>query len=296
MSVEIIQERLATYACKSTLEEEQALREITQEIIVAGLGRTHLFGRAGFQGGTCLRIFHGLDRFSEDMDFALDAPDSSFRLTPYLEGMREELLVYGYELEIDDRSRADSPVRQAFVKDDSVGKLLRLGYRPRGGPMRKLRIKLEVDTNPPLGASYEMPVLDYPFPVAVRTFDLPSLFAGKLHALLCRSYLKGRDWYDFLWYTARRTPINHTLLSAALDQQGRFKGQAPRTDDAWCVEQLRAMILEHDWKQARRDVQRFVKPRELPSLELWSPELFLQRAARLGERGRHQEPGLEPVP
>ena len=238
MSVEIIQERLATYACQSTLEEEQALREITQEIILAGLARTDVFAQAGFQGGTCLRIFHSLNRFSEDMDFALEAPDPSFELTAYLEQVRQELTVYGYELEIDDRSKTGATVRKAFVKDDSVGKLLHLDYRPRSGPMRKLRIKLEVDTNPPAGATYDMPILDYPFPAAVRVFDLPSLFAGKIHALLCRTYLKGRDWYDFIWYTARRTPINHVLLSTALNQHGPWQGQAPNTDNAWCAEQL----------------------------------------------------------
>jgi predicted nucleotidyltransferase component of viral defense system len=281
VSVEIIQERLATYACRSTLEEELALREITQEIILAGLGRTDLFGRAGFHGGTCLRIFHSLNRFSEDMDFALDTPDPTFQLAQYVHRVRQELTVYGYVLEIDDRSKVGATVRQAFVKDDSVGKLLSLAYRPRSGPMRKLRIKLEVDTNPPVGASYDMPVLDYPFPSAVRIFDLPSLFAGKLHALLCRNYLKGRDWYDFIWYTARRTAINHALLSAALDQQGPWKGQGLRTNTDWCAEQLRAMIVEHDWMQARRDVQRFIKPLELPSLELWTCEFFLQQCARL---------------
>ncbi len=285
MSVEIIQERLAAYGCRSTLEEQQALREITQEILLAGLGRTDFFGRAGFQGGTCLRIFHRLSRFSEDMDFALDAPDPAFELSPYLDRLPQELTAYGVELEIDDRSKAGRTVLKAFVKDDSLGKLLHLDYRPRTGPMRKLRIKLEVDTNPPSGASYEMPVLDYPFPAAVRIFDLPSLFAGKLHALLCRNYLKGRDWYDFIWYTARRTPVNHGLLSAALDQQGPWKDQAPKTDNAWCVEQLRAMIAEADWMQARRDVQRFVKPHELPSLELWTREYFLQQCAKLGESG-----------
>jgi predicted nucleotidyltransferase component of viral defense system len=283
MSVEIVQERLTAYGCKSALEEEQALREITQEIALAGLGRTGFFRRAGFQGGTCLRIFHSLSRFSEDMDFALDAPDSSFELRSYLERVCQELAAYGYELEVDDRSKAGATVRKAFIKDDSVGKLLHLRYRPRNGPMRKLRIKFEVDTNPPSGATYEMPILDFPFPSAIRIFDLPSLFAGKFHALLCRSYLKGRDWYDFIWYTSRRTPINHTLLSAALDQQGPWSGQAPESDDAWCVEQLRTMIGEVDWLQARRDVERFVKPRELPSLKLWAADFFLQQCAKLKE-------------
>ena len=281
MSIEIIQERLREYGCKSTLEEEQALREITQEIILAGLARTTFFSRAGFQGGTCLRIFHSLNRFSEDMDFALDAPDSSFVLSSFLDQIRQELEVFGYDLDIDDRSKTGTPVRSAFVKDDSVGKLLRLEYRPRAGPMRKLKIKLEVDTNPPDGASYDMPMLDFPFPAAVRLFDLPSLFAGKLHALLCRNYLKGRDWYDFIWYTARRIPINHRLLSAALDQQGPWQGQAPKSDDAWCAEQLLNKITQIDWKHARQDVQRFVKPHELPSLALWTAEYFLGQCAKL---------------
>lgn len=284
MSVEIVQERLATYNCNSTLEEEQALREITQEIILAGLGRTDFFRQTGFQGGTCLRIFHSLNRFSEDMDFALIRPDTAFALAPFLEQVRVELETFGYALEIEDRSRSGTAVQQVFVKDESVGKLLHLNYRPAAGPMRKLRIKLEVDTNPPAGASYETPVLDYPFPAAVRVFDLPSLFAGKIHALLCRNYLKGRDWYDFIWYTARKTPINHTLLSAALDQQGPWKGQRPDTTDSWCMDALGTVIEALDWKQARRDVQRFLKPRELPSLELWTRDYFLRQCRKIGDR------------
>lgn len=284
MSVQIIQERLDSYQCKSTLEEEQALREITQEIMLAGLGRTDLFDRAAFQGGTCLRIFHSLNRFSEDLDFALDTPDSDFQMGPYLDHLVKELLVYGFQPEIDDRSKKGTPVRQAFVKDDAVTELLDLKYRPGRGPMGKLRIRLEVDANPPSGASYEMPVLDFPFPSAVRIFDLPSLFAGKLHALLCREYLKGRDWYDFIWFTARKTPINHDLLSAALDQLGPWKGQSPKTGDAWCVDQLMRIIRQVDWEQARRDVERFLKPHELPSLDHWTRDFFLQQCTKLGLR------------
>lgn len=281
MSVEIVQERLASYGCGSALEEEQALREISQEIILAGLGRTDFFSKAGFHGGTSLRIFHSLSRFSEDLDFALRTPEHSFELKPYLEQVRDELVAYGYKLEIDDRSQGGQNVKKAFLKDDSLGTHLSLDYRPRSGPMRKLRIKLEVDTCPPAGATYSMPVLDYPFPSAVRVFDLPSLFAGKMHALLCRNYLKGRDWYDFIWYTARRTPINHALLSAALDQQGPWAGTSPVTDDTWCLTELSSAIKTIDWTQARKDVQRFLKPRELPSLDLWTPEFFLGQCRKL---------------
>lgn len=281
MSVKIIQERLESYGCASALEEEQALREISQEIILAGLGRTDFFNRAGFQGGTCLRIFHGLNRFSEDLDFALREPDEKFELLPYLDQVCDELSAYGYNLEIDDRSKGGQTVQKAFLKDDSLGTLLHLDYRPRSGPMRTLRVKLELDTNPPDGASYEMPVLDYPFPSAVRVFDRSSLFAGKIHALLCRNYLKGRDWYDFIWYTARRTPINHPLLSASLDQQGPWKGTQPATDNTWCIENLSAAIQTVDWDKARQDVQRFIKSRELPSLDLWKADFFLAQCRKL---------------
>ena len=283
MSVDIVQERLASYKCASALEEEQALREISQEIILAGLGRTDFFSKAGFQGGTCLRIFHSLNRFSEDLDFALRSSDSSFKLVPYLEQLCDELTAYGYTIEIDDRSKSDQTVQKAFLKDQSLGTLLSLNYPTRSGPMRKLRIKLEVDTNPPAGASYDMPILDYPFPSAVRVFDLPSLFAGKTHALLCRRYLKGRDWYDFVWYTARRTPINHALLSAALDQHGPWKGTHPATDDAWCVAALTTAIEAVDWEQARNDVKRFLKPHELPLLDLWTTKFFMAQCRKLSQ-------------
>lgn len=281
MSVRIVQEKLGSYNCRSSLEEEQALREITQEIVLAALGRTNFFEQAGFQGGTCLRIFHSLNRFSEDLDFALCKRKEAFALAPYLERVQRELTAYGYDLEIDDRSKAGQVVKKAFLKDDSVGHLLRLQYALKAGPLRKLRIQVEVDTHPPPGASYVMPILDFPFPSAVRTFDLPSLFAGKIHALLCRTYLKGRDWYDFLWYTARKTSVNHALLSASLEQTGPWKGQHIATDNAWCIERLHAAIEALDWQQAREDVRRFVKPSELSFLELWSRDFFLNQCQKL---------------
>jgi len=281
MSVQMIQDRLDSYGCRSTLEEEQALREITQEIVLAALGRTDFFRKAAFQGGTCLRIFHGMNRFSEDLDFALQAPDTSFGLKPYLDALGKELSAYGYGLEMDDRSKAEQAVRMAFVKDDSLGNLLRLNYKPTTGPSRKLRVKLEVDTNPPSGAAFETKYLDFPFPSAVCIFNLASLFAGKIHALLCREYLKGRDWYDFIWYTARKTPVNYGLLSSALAQLGPWQGRQVRTDRDWCVRQLQSRIEATDWKQAREDVRRFVKPHELPSLDFWSQEFFLAQCEKL---------------
>lgn len=281
MSVKMIQERLDGYRCHSALEEEQALREITQEIALAALGRTDFFRKAAFQGGTCLRIFHGLNRFSEDLDFSLQQPDRQFVLKPYLESLARELTAYGYALEIEDRAKVEQAVQMAFVRDDSLGDLLRLSYKPATGPARKLRIKLEVDANPPAGAAVEMKYLDFPFPSAVCIFDLPSLFAGKMHALLCRDYLKGRDWYDFIWYTARKTPVNYSLLGAALEQMGPWRGREVQANRDWCVERLSERIASADWPEVREDVRRFVKPAELPALDLWSREFFLAQAEKL---------------
>jgi predicted nucleotidyltransferase component of viral defense system len=281
MSVRMIQDRLEGYGCQSALEEEQALREITQEIALAALGRTDFFQKAGFQGGTCLRVFYGLHRFSEDLDFALQQPQPTFKLKPYLDQVAKEVKAYGYELELDDRSNAARAVRIAFRKDDSLGHLLRLNHPSAGGRLRKIRIRLEVDTNPPAGAAVETKYLDFPFPSAICVFDPPSLFAGKLHALLCREYLKGRDWFDFIWYTARRTPINYALLAAALRQMGPWKDQRLRVDRAWCVATLRTKIESTDWRQAREDVRRFVQRDELPSLDLWGKEFFLAQAEKL---------------
>jgi predicted nucleotidyltransferase component of viral defense system len=281
MSIQIIQDRLAFYQCQTALEEEQALREMTQEIVLAGLGRTDFFQHAGFQGGTCLRIFHGLPRFSEDLDFALKAPDLKFNLSPYLETVRKELTAFGYALEIDDRSKLDAPVQMAFLKDDSIGNLLSLSYRPASGPLRKLRVKLEVDTRPPAGATFEISYFDFPFPSAATLLDLQSLFAGKIHALLCREYIKGRDWYDFIWYTSRKTSVNFTLLSAALNQIGPWKNQNVSVDREWCVGELQRKIESIDWKAARQDVQRFIKPHELPSLDLWGTDFFTAQCKKL---------------
>lgn len=280
MSVQMVQQRLDSYSCRTQLEEEQALREITQELVLAALGRTDFFRKAAFQGGTCLRIFHGLNRFSEDLDFALQQSDMNFRLESFLAAVCDELKTYGYAFELQNRSQAEQTVRKAFLKDDSLGQLLTLSYRSSSGPMRKIRVKLEVDTRPPAGAEYDVAYLDFPFISSVAVFDLPSLFAGKLHALICREYVKGRDWYDFLWYTARRIVPNYALLASALAQTGhRENSSALRREE--CVGLLENKIATIDWAAARSDVQRFIKPAEQPSLDLWGRDLFLAQCRKV---------------
>ena len=281
MSIKLIQERLNSYDCKSEIEEEQAIREITQEVVLAALGRTDFFKHAAFQGGTCLRIFYGLNRFSEDMDFILKESDPSFELKPHLHALTDELTAYGYNIEVADRSKMDVTVRKAFLKDDSIGKVLQLNYRSQTGPLRKIRIKFEVDTNPPLGSELEIKYHDFPFVSSVIVQDKPSLFAGKVHALLCRKYIKGRDWYDFLWYTSQEIGINYNFLSSALDQQGPWQGQNIQVDLNWCLNELDKAIKFMDWKATALDVRRFVRVAEQPSLDLWSNDLFLAQLEKL---------------
>lgn len=281
MSIKLIQDRLDSYNCRSNIEEEHAIREITQEVVLAALGRTEFFKHALFQGGTCLRIFYGLNRFSEDMDFILKEATQDFELQPHLQAVRDELEAYGYDVEIADRSRAGVAVRKAFLKDNSLGKVLQLKYVDRSGPARKIRVKLEVDTHPPSGSGMEIKYVDFPFVSSVAAQDKPSLFAGKLHALLCRDYVKGRDWYDFLWYTSQSVGINYAFLASALMQQGPWQQQTIQVGWQWCFAHLEERINSVDWTQAREDVRRFVKTTEYPSLELWSRELFLSQSQKI---------------
>ena len=281
MSIKMIQERLNSYDCKSEIEEEQAIREITQEVALAALGRTDFFKHAVFQGGTCLRIFYGLNRFSEDMDFILKEPDRSFELKPHVHALTDELTAYGYNIEVADRSKMDVTVRKAFLKDDSIGKMLQLNYGSQTGLLRKIRIKFEVDTNPPSGSELEIKYHDFPFVSSVVVQDKPSLFAGKVHALLCRNYIKGRDWYDFLWYTSQGVEINYQFLSSALNQQGTWRGQNVQVDLNWCRSRLENAIESMDWKATALDVRRFVRVAEQPSLDLWSKDLFLAQLEKL---------------
>jgi len=281
MSIKLIQERLNSYQCQSELEEQQVLREITQEVILAALGRTDFFKQAAFQGGTCLRIFYGLNRFSEDMDFILQRPNVYFELKPYLQATADELSAYGYHIEVLDRSKADIVVKKASLKDDSIGKVIQLSHIGQTGPLGKIRIKFEIDTNPPSHSGWEIKYLDFPFVSSVIAQDTPSLFAGKVHALLCRDYIKGRDWYDFLWYSSRKTPINFAFLSSALDQSGPWQGQQIQVNLDWTRTELQRKIQSLDWNAVAGDVRRFVRANEHPSLDLWSKELFLGQLDKL---------------
>lgn len=277
----IIQDKLDSYRPTSQQEEEFALKEILQEIALAALARTDFFKYASFQGGTALRILYSLDRFSEDLDFIASKPDGDFGWSDYLKNLETEFRVYGVEIETEDRSKADETVKKAFLKDRSFGKVLILKHLGRSGRLASIRIKFEIDTNPPSGSHSEIRYLDFPFAAAVTVQDAPSLFAGKIHALFCREYTKGRDWYDFLWYVARKTPVNFEFLSSACDQQGSWKGQKIPIDKKWFLNELASKIKSLNWEEAKKDVARFLRPQVLATLELWGQDFFLDRWRKL---------------
>lgn len=281
MNVQIIRQKLLSYNCKTEIEEQHAIREITQGVILAALGRGDFSQHALFHGGTCLRIFYGLNRFSEDMDFILQEHDKEFKFKNYLDPLKNELSAYGYDADITDRSTAGAAVKKAFLKDASIGKVIEFKYPSQTGPMSKIRIKLEVDTSPPAGSGREMKYVDFPFVSSVAVLDRSSLFAGKLHALLCREYAKGRDWYDFIWYTSQNIDINYAFLNSAIAQIGPWKNLGIQINKEWLIGKLEEKIISLDWRQVADDVRRFIPVSEQQSLNLWGKELFLQQLAKL---------------
>ena len=283
-NVALLQNRLETYRCANAEEEFNAVREILQEMILAALARTDFFVKAAFHGGTQLRIFEGVRRFSEDLDFALVSKDMEFDLFSYMKKVADEMSALGVEIEVKDRSKATMAVKKGFLKNDSLVRILELRFvdkKGSAGTPSKVAIKLELDTNPPSGATYRATQLFFPFPASVRSFDRESSFAGKVHALLCRQYLKGRDWFDFVWYAGERVKINHELLSSALDQQGPWSGSGVSSDDAWVKQQLRQVVTRVDWEKARWDVLPFVYASDRPSVDLWDAAYFANLVERL---------------
>ena len=278
--IELIQQRLDEYQASNAIEEEQAIKEIIQELALFALWRAGFFEVAAFQGGTSLRILHGLPRFSEDLDFILKEPDLEFNWSHYLEKLLGNLEEFGLKSEVKDKSRMDQAVRKAVLKDNSVSNQLNLSfYRGRGG--QKQTIKLEIDVNPPSGSGFEYTYKDFPVDYEVCHQDLSSNFALKIHALLCRPYIKGRDWYDFNWYVKKGIKPNLPLLQAALIQDGPWKGEGLKIDEEWVRKELLKKISLINWNEPTSDVERFLTLVEKDSLRLWNERFFVQIVSQL---------------
>lgn len=276
MEIRVIEDRIREYKPSGKEEELNAFKEIAQEITLSALSRAEFFKHAAFQGGTCLRIVHGLNRFSEDMDFVLFQPNLDFKWSPFFHEIELEFNGYGFHLEVKDRSQADEAIKRAFLKEHSFGQVLKLIYERTRSDVQVVNIKLEVDTNPPMGSGFETRVVGFPEPFSIVVQDFPSLFAGKIHALLCRDYIKGRDWFDFVWYASKKIQVNLLNLQNALIQQGPWKGQELNIDTNWVNEKLIEKIKMIDWVVAKKDVQPFLRERQLRSLDLWNKDFFIQ--------------------
>ena len=276
---DLIQKKLEHYKCKTSEDEENALKEITQEVALFALYKSGFFASAAFQGGTCLRIVHGLDRFSEDIDFALYQPNLNFSLNPFLDQAKKTMNTFGYDIQVSGRDEIENPIQMRFLKDESIK--LQLKLRHHFDAKKKIQIKVEIDINPPSGAGVAPAFVDFPLDFAIRVHDLPSLFAGKCHALLCRDYAKGRDWFDFSWYVARNTKPNISMLASALQQTGPWQGQNTVVNQRWLQEQLSERIKHIKWQETVKDIARFLRPEQQELLGLWSEAFFASKIDKM---------------
>lgn len=271
----VIEQMLQRYGATSDAEVANALREVMQEIALAGLNRGGFFQKAAFYGGTCLRIFHGLPRFSEDLDFSLLQPDTGFVLAPYFKTLTEEFSSLGFDVEIQQREKVISTaIVSAFLKKNSSV------YDLQVQGSKTLKIKFEVDTNPPLQFATEEKLLLQPYSFYTKCFSLPDLFAGKMHALLFRNWktrVKGRDWFDFEWYVRQETALNLSHFCERARQSGDLKGDNLQPEQF--LELLSARIAGLDVNSARDDVRRFIRTPE--QLSIWSQKYFMELAGRV---------------
>ncbi|RKO73501.1 nucleotidyl transferase AbiEii/AbiGii toxin family protein [Sphingobacterium puteale] len=280
----MIKEWLQEYNPQTQQQTYDAIREIMQEIALAGLQRSGFFEKAAFYGGTALRIFYQLDRYSEDLDFSLLAIDPGFSLEPYFEAVTSEFRALGMTVSINEKKKSViSSVESAFLKSDTVWKELVLEeVIPQLGltNMPSIKIKIEVDKKPPLGFVTEEKLLLRPFSFYVKCFTLSSLFAGKMHALLFRKWknrVKGRDWYDLEWYIKKRIPldIDHFLLRAK--DTSDWQGSSISKEDI--LDLLKKKIETVDIKNVKEDIERFIPDHTV--LDIWSREYFIQLIQQL---------------
>ncbi|HVY74706.1 MAG TPA: nucleotidyl transferase AbiEii/AbiGii toxin family protein [Puia sp.] len=274
----MIREWLDTYHPKDNASAEQALREIMQEIALAGLERAGFFEKAAFYGGTALRIFYKLPRFSEDLDFSLLARDDRFSLQSYLDRMQEEFEALGMRVSVTEKKKTkQTAVDSAFLKADTTWKELilqgvipqeKLGLRP------EIKIKIEVDTHPPKGFSTEEKLMIRPYSFYVKCFSLPDLFAGKMHALLFRKWrdrVKGRDWFDLEWYIRKGVPLHLEHFKARAQDSGDWKEKKISREQLIAL--LEAKIRDVSFSRIKEDIIKFIPDDK--TVSIWSAKYFI---------------------
>lgn len=269
MNNDIYANMLSAYDLSTEQQKRNAVFEVNQQVILAGLYNGGFFDVAAFYGGTCLRIFHGLQRFSEDMDFSLMAPKEDFDFTKYFQPIIDEFAVVGREVEITKKDKKNfGKVESAFQKDTTDV------YDVSFQTDKSIKIKIEVDTQPPLNFKTEQKLLMQPHSFMTRCYTLPDLFAGKMHALVYRAWknrVKGRDWYDFEWYVRHNVPLGFMHLA---ERALQFNNEV--LDEETFILRLKEKLASANMNQVKSDVLPFVRnPREL---EIWSNDYFVQLA------------------
>ena len=274
-----LSQMLSTYDIKTIYDRKNAVKEIMQEIVLCGLSRAGFFKKAAFYGGTALRIFYGLDRFSEDLDFSLTTKDPNFDLQSYFPVLRKEVQSFGLNVEIQEKEKTkDSHIRSAFLKGNTKEHLLLFfeGEQPPAGvpDTELIKIRLEIDIDPPEYAGFEHKYRLLPAPYEVNLYDMPSLFAGKVHAVLARTWrnrIKGRDLYDYVFYLSRGAFLNLPHLNQRLIEAGTIPA-----DSTLSLEDVKQLLFKRfdsiDYTQAKQDVIPFI--RDIASLDVWSKEFL----------------------
>jgi len=283
---QVLNQMLSKYQINNLQDKENAIKEIVQEVVLCGLSRGGFFKDAAFYGGTALRIFYGLDRFSEDLDFSLVTQNSNFDLTKYFSYIENETKSVGLNFEVKEKIKTrDSNIKSAFLKGNTKEHILTFYENSTDANIinkdEVIKIKFEVDINPPVGATYETKFGLLPSPYQVRLYDMGSLFAGKIHACLCRNWksrVKGRDFYDYVFFLSMGAKVNLDNLKAKLVQSNYIKEDFNLT-----IETLKELLNERfanmDFVQAKEDVLPFV--RDKSKLDLWSKEFFIEITKQL---------------
>ena len=263
-----------------------ALRELLQSLALLGLWRAKFFEHVAFYGETALRILYGLDRFSEDLDFSLMTPSAKFSFDTYSSALQKELNAYGFDITFEPKQKTkDSAIKSAFLKGNTYNQLIVIDASEQilSGINKQsvIKIKLEIDTNPPSDFDTEMKYLFSPVQFAVRSYTLPSLFAGKMHALLCRKWknrVKGRDWYDFAWYISHYPQLKIAHLEKRMRQTGHYTGHSSLTHN-YLIDLLFANIDNLNIDAARKEVTPFIS--NTNRLEIWSKDFFKTAAQQI---------------
>lgn len=292
----IVSQMLERYDCRTREDYLNALKEIAQEIALCALAETDFFSHAAFYGGTALRIFYGLERYSEDLDFSLMKKED-FRLESYFSALEQTFASLGMSFKVFSKVKnAESTIQSAFLKGGTLEHMLLIGAPSEISRHiqhnESLKIKFEIDIDPPAFADFEFKHRLLPFPYRVRLYDKGSLFAGKLHAVLARDWknrIKGRDLFDYLFYVASETRPNLLHLRERLVASGKWHADKPLA-----MEDLRCLLLQRfnelDFSKAKEDVLSFVG--NPASLDLWSREFFVSVTddffARMESKGMHE--------